>query len=116
LGKLDATELAGLGGRREDQPALLRGETPYTPPVTTPLPSFAATDQAAAAGWAQADLRALRVERSRDFGECYLAPSLLHRLGMDQFLGELLPTGRESVGWAHPAALLTAAQFCAHRS
>jgi hypothetical protein len=116
LGKLDATELAELRGGWEDLPALLRGETPTRPPVTAPLPGFAQTEQDAESNWEQADLRALRVERSRDFGECYLALSLWHRLGLDQLLGELLPTGRESVGWAHSAALLTTARFCAQRS
>ena len=116
LGKLDATELAGLQGGWDDLPALLRGETPTRPPVTAPLPGFGDAEQAAEPNWEQADLRALRVERSRDFGECYLALSLWHRLGLDQLLGELLPAGRESVGWAHTAALLTTARFCAQRS
>jgi len=116
LGKLDATELAELRGGWHDLPALLRGETPTRPPVTAPLPGFAQTEQVTEPNWEQADLRALRVERSRDFGECYLALSLWHRLGLDQLLGELLPTGRESVGWAHSAALLTTARFCAQRS
>ncbi len=31
-------------------------------------------------------------------------------------LAELLPAGRESVGWSHTAALLTVARFCAQRS
>ena len=116
LGKLDGAELAGLRGGWDDLPALLRGETPTHPPVTAPLPSFAPTEQDAEPNWEQADLRALRVERSREFGECYLALSLWHRLGLDQLLGELLPTGRESVGWAHTAALLTTPRFCAQRS
>ncbi len=58
----------------------------------------------------------MRGERSRDFGESYLALSLWHRLGLDSLLGELLPAGRESVGWSQVAALLTVARFCAQRS
>lgn len=118
LGKLDQAELAGLRGGWDDLPALLRGETPPPRPVTAPLPGFAAPGEAApaAARWEPADLRALRVERSRDFGEGYLALSLWHRLGLDTLLAELLPAGRESVGWAHTAALLTVARFCAQRS
>ena len=106
LGKLDERELAGLRGGWDDLPALLRGQTPPPGPVNAPLPGFAGPG----------DLRALRVERSRDFGEGYLALSLWHRLGLDTLLAELLPAGRESVGWAHTAALLTVARFCAQRS
>ncbi len=116
LGQLEATELAGVRGGWEDLPALLRGESPTRPPVTAPLPGYAQTEQVAEPNWEQADLRALRVESSRDFGECYIALSLWQRLGLDQLLGELLPAGRESVGWAHTAALLTTARFCAQRS
>lgn len=119
LGKLDEREVAGLRGGWEDLPALLRGEAPRPrPPVTAPLPGFAGSGEAAPMPprWEPADLRALRVERSRDFGECYLALSLWHRLGLDTLLAELLPVGRESVGWAHTAALLTVARFCAQRS
>jgi len=115
LGKLDATELAELRCGWEDPPALLSGETPTRQPVTAPLPGFAQTEQDAEPNWEQADLWALRVERGRDFGECYLALSLWHRLGLDQLLSELLPTGRETVGLAHTAALLTSARFCAQR-
>lgn len=118
LGKLDERELAGLRGGWDDLPSLLRGETPPPRPVTAPLPGFATTgdDNLEATRWEPADLRALRVERSRDFGECYLALSLWHRLGLDSLLAELLPVGRESVGWSHTAALLTVARFCAQRS
>ena len=118
LGKLDEAELSGLRGGWDDLPALLRGETPSPRTVIAPLPGFAGLDDAAASApvWEPADLRALRVERSRDFGESYLALSLWHRLGLHTLLAELLPVGRESVGWSHTAALLTVARFCAQRS
>lgn len=118
LGKLDQAELAGLRGGWDDLPALLRGEAPPPRPLTATLPGLEApgTTDAAAPRWESADLRALRVERSRDFGECYLALSLWHRLKLDELLTELLPAGRESVAWAHAAALLTVARFCAQRS
>lgn len=118
LGKLDQAELAGLRGGWDDLPALLRGQSPPPGPLTAPLPGFAVPSDASSVPprWEPADLRALRVERSRDFGEGYLALSLWHRLGLDSLLAELLPAGRESVGWAHTAALLTVARFCAQRS
>ena len=118
LGKLDQAQSEGLRGGWDDLPALLRGITPPPRPLTAPLPGFAEPGVAGppAPRWEPADLRALRVERSRDFGECYLALSLWHRLGLDSLCAELLPAGREAVGWAHVAALLTVARFCAQRS
>lgn len=115
LGKLDAAEVASLSGGWEDLPALLRGEAPTPRPRTEALPGLEGVE-AAPPRWEQADLRALRVERSRDFGECYVALSLWHRLGLDTLLAELLPKGREDVEWAQVAALLTVARFCAQRS
>ncbi|MCS6244830.1 MAG: hypothetical protein H2172_13375 [Opitutus sp.] len=76
LGKLDDAQLAGLRGGWDDLPALLRGETPIPKPDTAPLPGLGLPGQTegdTAPRWEPADLRALRVERSRDFGECYLA-------------------------------------------
>ena len=118
LGKLDQAQADALRGGWDDLPALLRGHTPPPRPLTEPLPGFAEPGAAGppAPQWEPADLRALRVERSRDFGECYLALSLWHRLGLDSLCATLLPAGRESVGWAHIAALLTVARFCAQRS
>jgi transposase len=115
LGKLDAAEVASLSGGWEDLPALLRGEAPSPRPRTETLPGLGGTE-VTPPRWEQADLRALRVERGRDFGECYVALSLWHRLGLDRLLAELLPKGREDVEWAQVAALLTVARFCAQRS
>ncbi len=110
LGKLDEHELAGLRGGWDDLPALLRGEAPAPRLRTPPLPGFESVgpDDSAAPQWEQADLAGLRVERSRDFGESYLALPLWHRLGLDQLLAGLLPEGRESVAWSPIAAQLLA--------
>ena len=127
LGKLDPAEVAGLRGGWDDLPALLRGEVPAPRPATAELPSLGpatsgerATPAAAApvppARWEQVDVRGLRVERTRDFGESYLGLALWHRLKLDDLLARLLPAGRESVAWSQVAALLTVARFCAQRS
>ena len=116
LGKLDEAQVAGLRGGWEDLPALLRGETPSTPPTTAHLPGLEPPARSSPAPWEQADLRHLRVERSRDFGESYLGLALWHRLRLDELLSELLPAGREAVAWPHVAALLTVARFCAQPS
>lgn len=119
LGKLDEREVAGLRGGWDDLPALLRGETPPRRASTAELPGIegaAAHVPAPAAQWEQADVRGLRVERTRDFGESYLGLALWHRLRLDELLARLLPAGRESVAWSQMAALLTVARFCAQRS
>jgi len=66
--------------------------------------------------WQQVDVRGVRVERVREFGEVYLALSLWRRLGLHTLLEELMPCGREAVAWERIACLLTVARFCAQRS
>ena len=66
--------------------------------------------------WRRVDVRGVRVERAREFGEVYLGLALWRRLGLQEFLRELLPQGRESVPWEPVACVLTLARFCAQRS
>jgi len=72
--------------------------------------------QAPLAQWAQVDLRGLRVERVRDFGQVYLALSLWRRLGLHTLLRELIEGGREEVPWELTACILTLARFCGQKS
>lgn len=117
LGKLDEAEVAGLREGWDDLTALLRGEAPSPRSTTADLPGLAPeSPPAASAQWERADVRGLRVERTRDFGESYLGLALWHRLKLDELLAGLLPAGRESVAWSQVAALLTVARFCAQRS
>ena len=116
LGKLDEAQVAGLQGGWEDLPALLRGERPAGAPSSASLPGFEPPGAATPAQWEQADVRNLRIERSRDFGESYLGLALWHRLRLDELLAELLPPGLETVAWSQVAALLTVARFCAQPS
>jgi len=116
LGKLDEAQLAGLRGGWDDLPALLRGEAPAPRPATGELPGLETPAPTPPAQWEQADVRGLRIERTRDFGESYLGLALWHRLKLDELLAKLLPAGRESVAWSQVAALLTVARFCAQRS
>jgi len=69
-----------------------------------------------AAQWREVDVRGVRVERVREFGEVYLALSLWRRLGLHTLLGELIPAGREEVAWETVACVLTVARFCAQVS
>jgi transposase len=72
--------------------------------------------QAPPAQWAQVDLRGLRVERVRDFGQVYLALSLWRRLGLHTLLRELIEGGREEVPWELTACILILARFCGQKS
>jgi transposase len=75
--------------------------------------SLSATPQAQ---WAQVDLRGVRVERVREFGQVYLALSLWRRLGLHTLLKEIIPPGAEDVPWELTACILTVARFCGQRS
>lgn len=71
---------------------------------------------AGAPRWEEVDVRGVRIERVREFGEVYLALALWRRLGLHRLLEELLPGGREEVAWERIACLLTLARFCAQKS
>ena len=57
-------------------------------------------------------LKAIGIERSRQFGDVYLALALWRGLGLEELCEQLLPAGREHVSWAKMAAVLVAARFC----
>lgn len=114
LGKLDQADVEGLRGGWDDLRSLLRGEPP--PAKTAALPGLgAASAPPSDSRWERADVSGLRVERTRDLGESCLGIKLWHRLKLDELLASLLPQ-RESVAWAHTAALLTIARCCAQPS
>ena len=57
-------------------------------------------------------LKGIRVERSRQFGDVYLALVLWRGTGLAQLCEELLPAGKEQVPWEKIAAVLVAARLC----
>jgi transposase len=57
------------------------------------------------------DLRKLRVENARGFGDVYLAMLLWKTLGLDTLLEARLPAGREDVPWSTMACLISASRF-----
>jgi transposase len=57
-------------------------------------------------------LKGLRVERSRQFGDVYLALALWRGVGLEELCEGLLPAGQERISWAKMAAVLVAARFC----
>lgn len=52
------------------------------------------------------DLRRLRLERGRRFGDVWLGWRLWQALGLDQLLERLLQQQREEIRWARMAAVL----------
>ena len=57
-------------------------------------------------------LKGIRVERSRVFGDVYLALALWRGIGLEELCERLFPAGQERVSWAKMAAVLVAARFC----
>src|SRR5215471_17673734 len=57
-------------------------------------------------------LKYVRVERSRQFGDVYLALALWRGTGLEALCERLLPVGKERVGWAKMAAVLVTARLC----
>jgi transposase len=57
-------------------------------------------------------LKGIRIERSRRFGDVYLALALWRGTGLGDQCGQLLPSGKEQVPWDKVAAVLVAARLC----
>jgi len=66
--------------------------------------------------WATVNLRGIRIERLRHFGEVYLGLALWKRLGLEDFATNHLPLGREEVAWSLMSCILVLARFCAPSS
>src|ERR1700728_297147 len=54
----------------------------------------------------QVRLSGLELKRPRVFGSCWLACELWQQLGLDEFWGQRLPEGRETVSWEKVVRLL----------
>ena len=57
-------------------------------------------------------LKGIRIERSRQFGDIYLALALWRGTGLAELCERLLPAGKERVRWEKMAAVLVAARLC----
>src|SRR6201982_285937 len=57
-------------------------------------------------------LKGIRIERSRQFGDVYLALALWRGTGLEELCRQLLPVGLERIAWAKMAAVLVTARFC----
>ena len=57
-------------------------------------------------------LKGVRIERSRQFGDVYLALALWRGVGLEEACERLLPAGQERIVWAKMAAVLVVARLC----
>ncbi len=57
-------------------------------------------------------LKGIRIERSRRFGDVYLALALWRGTGLEELCERLLRAGKERIAWAKMAAVLVAARLC----
>ena len=60
----------------------------------------------------EVNLKGVRLERLRDFGDVWLALGLWRLLGLDSLLSDVMTDGREEISWPMMAAILTSARFC----
>ena len=58
------------------------------------------------------DVRGVRMERLRDFGDVWMALGLWRLLGLDTFLESQAEHGRADISWPVVAAILSIARFC----
>jgi transposase len=105
LGELEKNERKGwanlsrtLDGKQLQalQPELF-GEEPQAQPVPENV---------------KVNIRGVRVEKTTDFGDVWLALLLWRTLGLDELFKDILPEGREDVEWSLMAAILAIARFC----
>jgi transposase len=62
--------------------------------------------------WVEVDKQRLRVERVRGFGGAWLGVQVLAMLGLDTFLHQTLPVGREEISWAVMVQVLVLGRLC----
>jgi len=103
LGKLSPKEVSGW----EKLAARVEGKSPpmaglFEQPVVDDLGIETAS----------VDLKNIRLQNMREFGQVYLALVLWRMLGLDQLLSNLMPRGLEGVPWSTTAAILCIARFC----
>jgi len=62
--------------------------------------------------WVEVDASRVRVENGRDFGGPWLGLELVRQLGLDLFLRQAIPSGREEIPWPVMALTLVLARLC----
>lgn len=107
LGELDASEHRGWGRlalHLDGKAAVKAQQLMLFDTVDThnndPVPQYV-----------EVDLKDVRVEQTRDFGDVFLALTLWRIMGFDELFSKNLPAGREEVSWSLMACVLTIARF-----
>lgn len=62
--------------------------------------------------WVEVDASRVRVENCRDFGGPWLGLELVRRLGLQEFLRQTIPPGREKIPWSSMALVLVLCRLC----
>ena len=107
LGEMDASERCGWGrlalhldGKAAVQAQQLMLFDTIDTHDNDPVPQYV-----------EVDLKGVRIERTQDFGDVFLALTLWRILGFDELFSKNLPAGREEVSWSLMACVLTIARF-----
>jgi hypothetical protein len=109
LGKLSDQEVSGW----EKLAARLDGKPLAAPGLFDPPPSDASDGLCDPCdGVESVDLKNIRLQNIREFGQAYLAWTLWRMLGLDELLSDHMPRGHEDVPWSVTAAILCIARFC----
>jgi len=66
--------------------------------------------------WVEVNINRVRVERTRRFGDVWLALELMKKLGLTEFFQGIFPSSRAKIPWADLATILVVARFCDARS
>jgi len=62
--------------------------------------------------WVEVDASRVRVENCREFGGPWLGLELVRRLGLQEFLRQTIPQGREKIPWSSMALVLVLCRLC----
>jgi len=105
LGELDVVDCGGwakLARELDDKPAPIIHPTLFdSEPDDEPVPEEVTVN-----------VNGVRVEETTDFGDIWLGLTLWRTLGLDKLFAQIMPEGREKVGWDLMAAILVLGRFC----
>ena len=115
LGELKASERSGwaqLAAKLDGRSHESEDSSPVQQSLFDPPAREDEVDAAFGSQPVLVDLNGVRLERTRDFGDIWLAWGLWRLLGLDTLLEHEMPRGRSEVSWHLVAAILTIARFC----
>ena len=64
------------------------------------------------AEWVEVNVRKVRTERSRRFGDVWLALELIKKLGLDKLFASVMPEIHPKIPWSTLASVLIISRFC----